>query len=1017
MAYTKRDKAYDILKDYNGNNPYILMLQSNVYTWKRYDSLDDFKIDFILRNHDKPILSINKIVKLAKWLGIKKKTEWNTDFIPEKIKIISYLGDTDRYYCCLIKYRQSVEPTISFLPKNGILTNFFVTDYSDYPVDFDRYDRLSMDKDNKRKLREHQKQGVRFLLNRKKCILADEQGLGKMEPVSSLIPTPNGFKRMGDIIPGDRIFGSDGKTYNVIDTFKHKNKDIYKVTFNDGTYAECGLEHLWLVKNVSLKKNKWEVMSLKEMLDKGLKYNETYRRRIGLSPFNRFKIPLTQPIDYPKKEFLIHPYVLGMCIGDGNLCNNGINISIPDTEREDAERISKLLDEEMTLVEDRSTNCPRYRIKHKKRQFRNKYITEIKRLGLNVKSGEKFIPEEYKLGSIEQRIELLRGLMDSDGSIKPKNKIAFYTTSKRLANDVVELVNSLGGTSIIHSYDRTKHGKGIEYLVSLRIEINPFHLRRKAEIFTSGSSRNKVRYVVSAECVRKEDAQCLMVDSLDHTYITGRNYIVTHNTTTLSVSAIEGNFDSVLVICPASLKSNWKNELMWYVPERDITIIDSINSKTKGELEEFLGYSVGKSGKKKDELLEEAKDKGKWQDNRFVIVNFDILDEFYKKTYAKSEKTIEKLRGELPMFKYLYNKKSLIIIDEAHKLSNNTSNRYKLVSNLIKMTNPDSIYLSTGTPVTNMPDNLFSLLKLLDAPITCDWDFFMKHYCGAEKRYANGEFNRLSTVFARRLGKGNYYDLNNDEKERARDFVDNHARRITVSTTPQNLDELQEAVSYLYLRRLKTEVTDLPNKYIHEIKYNLTTDQKIEYEKLWDEYEALKTEENPDIELNKSLLEGSVYRMYLSEQMIPNTIKLANDIISDGKKVVIACCYDVEVNMLKEYYGESCVVYNGKLNLKQKDNAIDKFKNDDNVKVFIGNIIAAGVGITLINSHNLIFNSFDYVYANNAQMEDRIHRIGQETECNIFYQMFEDTHCEHMWDIVLKKQYVSDKLIISQEKR
>ena len=101
------------------------------------------------------------------------------------------------------------------------MTNFTIEDYHDVQVDFDRYDKLQQNKrpDKVRFVKPHQKEAVQFLLSRKKCILADDMGLGKMEPVSSLIPTPEGFKRMGDIKVGDKIFGSDGKEHNVLKIF------------------------------------------------------------------------------------------------------------------------------------------------------------------------------------------------------------------------------------------------------------------------------------------------------------------------------------------------------------------------------------------------------------------------------------------------------------------------------------------------------------------------------------------------------------------------------------------------------------------------------------------------------------------------------------------------------------------------------------------------------------------------------------------------------------------------------
>ena len=280
MVINTKDKlkALDILKEYKGVNPYILMLQRDVFF--KHEDLNDFGAEYIIKNHDYQPIEINKTIKLADWYQEKKKNDWGIDFLPEKVSVKWLLGETSTTYHCYVKYRQSVDAVQAFLPKKAVLTNFLVSDYKMLKVDFDRYDRLSMSKDPNRKLREHQKEGIKFLLSRKKCVLADDMGYGK--------------------------------------------------------------------------------------------------------------------------------------------------------------------------------------------------------------------------------------------------------------------------------------------------------------------------------------------------------------TTTLSVAAIEGNFDSVLIVCPASIKTTWKKELMWYVPEKDITIVEGVQGKTKSELEQYLGYGIGKSGKKVSELQEEAKERGKWVDNRFVIINFDILDEVYK---------------------------------------------------------------------------------------------------------------------------------------------------------------------------------------------------------------------------------------------------------------------------------------------------------------------------------------------------------------------------------------------------
>ena len=671
MSISVKDKmqALDILKEYKGSNPYILMLHRDVYF--KHEELNDFAVEYIISNHSFQPVQLNKCIKIADWYQEKKKNDWNIDFLPQKLVVKWFLGETLTTYHCYVKYRQSVEPVQVFLPKKAVLTNFLVSDYRETKVDFDRYDKLSTSKDSNRRLREHQKDAIKFLLSRKKCVLADDMGFGK--------------------------------------------------------------------------------------------------------------------------------------------------------------------------------------------------------------------------------------------------------------------------------------------------------------------------------------------------------------TNSLSVAAIEGNFDSVLIICPASIKSTWKKELMWYIPERDITIIEGIQGKTKSELEEYLGYGIGKSGKKVNELQEEAKERGKWVDNRFVIINFDILDEVYKIPVSRSKENIEKALHESPMLQYILNKKSLIIIDEAHKLSDMTSIRYKIIRDMVKRADPHSIYIATGTPITNNPQNFYCVLKFLNDPITDDYQYYMERYCNARKFPKNNEEkekrNRISENFIQSKGKSNWYQLTDEEKNELNKIIDRNVKMITVPDGSSNLDELKERVSHIYLRRVKEDLSGLPDKYVHELRYEFTKEQQQEYNKLWEEYETAQYELDPTKELNKDLIEGAIYRKYCSMQMIPNTIKLAEKLISEGKKVIIATCYDDEIYRLKEYFGDKSVMYNGKMNAKQKDNAQKEFTENPNVMVFLGNIIAAGVGITLIASQTVIFNNMSFVPGDNRQMEDRCYRIGQTKDVDIYYQMFKNTQYEKMWDIILKKELTINAIIKKESEK
>ena len=495
----------------------------------------------------------------------------------------------------------------------------------------------------------------------------------------------------------------------------------------------------------------------------------------------------------------------------------------------------------------------------------------------------------------------------------------------------------------------------------------------------------------------------------------------TGKSTSLTVASIEGNFDAILIICPASLKSNWFNELTNYVSEKDISIIGGVNEMKKNEIEKYLGYGEGKSGKNLNELKEEAKERGKWTDNRYVIINFDILDDVYKVSRAKTKEGIEKAMENSPMLKFLLNKKSLIIIDEAHKLSNNTSDRYKIIKDLINKSNPHSIYLSTGTPITNDPANYFNLLSLLNDPLTIDREFYYMRYCDAFKMPINEQQKQkkqqLTQEFLNSHNKNTWYDLTVEEKKSLNDIINKRVIQKIIPKGGKNLEELKMQTAHIYLRRTKDDIGDLPPKYIHERVFELNKEQMAEYKKLWDEYEAAKLEEDSSKELNKELIEGGLYRKYLSNQMVPNTIKLAEKCLARGEKIVIACCYDDELYTLRDYFKDKCVIYNGKMSLKEKDEAIKKFNSDPNVMIFIGNIIAAGVGITLTSSRVVIFNNFSYVPGDNSQFQDRVHRIGQTRDVHIFYQFFKDTQYEKMWNTVLSKSLIINQVIKKEDEK
>lgn len=165
------NKAYSILKNYNGTNSYLIWLKNDVFVYESI-TLNDFHVEYILRNHDFTPKWLGKNIKIAEWYGEKKKEEWETEFTPKILQIGYFMGETSEMYHVYAKYRQSQEKYISlFIPKTAVLTQIFIEDFNNKVIDFDYYNKLGGIT-----LKPQQEQGIKFLTTRKKAILAHQMG-------------------------------------------------------------------------------------------------------------------------------------------------------------------------------------------------------------------------------------------------------------------------------------------------------------------------------------------------------------------------------------------------------------------------------------------------------------------------------------------------------------------------------------------------------------------------------------------------------------------------------------------------------------------------------------------------------------------------------------------------------------------------------------------------------------------------------------------------------------------------
>jgi len=355
---------------------------------------------------------------------------------------------------------------------------------------------------------------------------------GKEQPLHSKILTPTGWSTMGDMKIGSRVIGQDGLPYNVTGVFPQGVKDIYAVTFDDGTVVECGLDHLWEVQTREDRLvGKSRVVTTNEMMTNLYVENDSRKN---------YSIDYVKPIEFDSEldEDDLDSYLLGALIGDGGL-SEGVRFTNIDEDVLGRVRDSISEDETMVQVSDTITYNIRDRV-----QKRNKLgypipsntLAKIREYGLDGGSHDKFIPNKYLYGSYQVRLDMLRGLMDTDGYCGNNSHNEYTTVSEKLSNDFMELVRSLGGrvtlSTKMGSY--TKNDVRVKcskvYRMSFNMEVNPFHCSRKKEAFTPRTTR-KHKYISSIELIGKGECQCIMVDNPKHLYVTD-GYNVTHNTTT-----------------------------------------------------------------------------------------------------------------------------------------------------------------------------------------------------------------------------------------------------------------------------------------------------------------------------------------------------------------------------------------------------------------------------------------------------------------------------------------------------
>ena len=788
----------------------------------------------------------------------------------------------------------------------------------------------------------YQLAGIEFALERQHTLIADEMGLGKAQPLDAKILTPSGWKTMGDMKVGTYVTGKDGKATEVIGVFPQGEKDVYEVTFTDGAKVRCCGDHLWTVNTPTRRHRKlpWFDLTTKQLIQTGLNYEATGKRK--------YHIPVVEPVQYRKqrKPLTVDPWLLGMILGASSHIRAEVLISITDETVKG--RVEETLrrdygDEVKLLPCEKNKETNRWRLTHgERRRGGNMIVDQLRALKvIGCKRDENFIPARYMKATVEERTELLRGLMDARG--RANCGIRFTSSSDRLMEDISQLIRSLGGLATADA--DCANSLGIKMPTAMG---DLFYTPSKAK--QSEKRREPTRTIDKIEKVGRDECQCISVANDDGLYVTD-HHVVTHNTIQAIGVVNATKAKRVLVICPASLKLNWKYELTKWTMGRP-----------------FVDIATGKH----------------FPFSNVVIINYEIL-----------ERHAEKLRKR---------EWDVMIVDECHYLKNPKAKRTIQVLGKKSgrgATTPipaKRVLFLSGTPMVNRPIELWPLIDAI-APgrIAKNWYDYVTRYCGA-----------VSSSYGMKV------------------------------TGASNLGELQQKLrGTIMIRRMKMDVLkDLPPKIRQVIELpakvdmdgalqeerNAYADAQYSANQLRIQVEIAKTSgdrvayetaiQKMRKETGLTLARIAKARKAVAIAKIPDVIDRIRGILNEGAKLVVFAHHlEVIDKICASLPAGSWVKLDGRDSTTKRDGSVRRFQTDDDCRVFVGGMKAAGVGLTLTASSHVLFTELDWVPGTMTQAEDRCHRIGQKDSVLVQHMVVEGSIDVNMAKTIIAKQDVLDRAL------
>lgn len=663
-------------------------------------------------------------------------------------------------------------------------------------------------------------------------------------------------------------------------------------------------------------------------------------------------IPMVAPVEFDGSPLPIDPYVLGVLIGDGSFTKNSVSYMKPD--RWMAGEVARLLPDTMSLREWSEEH--NYGI--------TGAVGVMRELGLQgCRSWEKFVPDIYKFATVEGRTSILQGILDTDGHVRPEdNNVEFGTSSEQLAKDVQFLVESLGGVApirvkteptYIHNGEKLVGRPCYRMSVQLPPTIRPFRTPIKSDVYHPREKYAPSRSIVSIEPAGREEVVCIAVDAPDNLYVT-EHCIVTHNTVqALAALKLADQFPAV-VICPASLKRNWEREARKWLPDKKISVINGSYSHSLT----FMGQQP---------LVD------------VVIVNYNA------QILSAWDEYLEELGPKA------------IVLDEAHACKNPKAQQTKLVKQLVRRTKARVIALS-GTPVVNRPMEFWQLIDILGHGKTFGGLADYKRRYDNDRQQAHHELNtRARTQFmVRRLKKDVLTELPDK----------------LYSIVPIDLDNRDK------YERIEADIAGyFATKKVEDAEFNRTVAFEAQQRGLSGEQAQAYATARRKEHFNQSyvlaqraeqLLRWEALKRCAVDGKLAGVLRWIDEFLESGEKLVVFVSHVDVGKQIAAKYGAD-FIYGG-MPTDERQRAVDRFQQRPERRVIVGNLIAAGEGLTLTAASNVAFVELGWNRKTHAQAEDRCHRIGQKDTVNVYTLVAERTIEEEIAALIERKRVVAEAI-------